>query len=611
MNLLMNFFFRSIKTRLLTFILLVVLVPLIFLGFTMFRASSSIIEKSVTLNTSESMDQVLDNIEFHLKDMESVATDIIFNPTIINNLKNINGNYDFQDIQSTNEIKSALIKQISVKTGLKSVFLIGDNYFVISSGNTYVSPAPLDNLPELMRQQPWYAKAVANGGRSYFTIAGTESRISEEAGAEEETNQTIRLARLYRDIQSGNPVGVLGIDLEYKVIDSIISKLQTEFNSSLILVDEDGHVIYKRDPADWFMENGKRAEMDIIGLESGVDEIKGHGERLLRIYRTSHLSGWKVIQLIPYSEILAPVRFIQKLTLFLVAVCLISALVISVFVSNRLLKPLQHLVGLMKKVQQGDLDVKLDSIRNDEIGHLSRNFNTMTWRLKEMHSEIYREQELKRQAELSALQAQIQPHFLYNTLDSIKWMAVMRGEQQISDMISALVNLLRNSINLGKETITIRQEIDNLFNYIRIQQMRYLESFEMDVQVDENTLEFGIPKLVLQPLVENAIFHGMEGIDSGGRITVKVSLKEGHILCRISDNGRGITSDQLEAIMEGRVKSKFSGISVKNVSERLKLHYGKEYGLQFISEGGGTEVIVHFPAIPIKEENHSVETTVG
>nr|WP_276316323.1 sensor histidine kinase [Paenibacillus artemisiicola] len=567
-----------------------------------FRASSGIIERSVTLNTSETMDQVLDNIEFHLSGMESVATDIIFNYSINSNLRKMSGRYDEAEIQAVNEIKALLTKQLSMQDGIESVFLIGDDYFLVSSSNTNRASS-LDHVPSLMKKQDWYRATSEQGGKSYFTIVPDETTEKTDVETKSivvdgEQNRPIRMARLFRDIQTGNPLGLLGVDMDYRVIDAIVSRLHSGYNGSLILVDEDGNTIYKRDPSQRFSSSASLAGLKLV---SGVDRVNVNGKRMLRIYRTSHLSGWKAVQLIPYSEILAPVQFIKRLTLLLVLICLAASLVMAAFLSSRLVKPLKNLVRLIKKVQHGDLDVRLDTIRNDEIGYLSKNFNMMTARLKEMRSEIYREQELKRQAELSALQAQIQPHFLYNTLDSIKWMAVIRGEQQISDMISALVNLLRSSVNLGDETIPLRREIENLKHYIHIQQMRYCHSFSIEYDVAEEVLDCVVPKLTLQPLVENALFHGLEAIESGGLITLEAKLEDGHLVCRIVDNGKGMSADLIKDVLAGRFQSRFSGISVKNVHERLQLHCGLQYGLTFQStEGKGTTVTVRFPALRLK-----------
>jgi two-component system sensor histidine kinase YesM len=600
-----NLFFSSIRVRLMLFIFLIALVPLIVLGYLMFHASSSIINESVTQNTSETMNQVLDNIEFHLQTMDNAAQDVVYDSSFFNKLKTVNGSYDYQDIQSVNEIKALLTKELSIQKGLKSIFLIGDKYFFISNSDTYIYPAQI-SIQEQMKNSVWYKKAVEMGGRSVFTIVESESSLEVSGFKEGTQNRTIRLVRLLRNIQTGDPIGVLGVDMDSRMIDNIVSKLQIEYYGLFIVVDDEGNLIYKLDPNNRFEDSGQLKDLGLDKLKSGVDQIKIQGKETIRINKSSSLTGWRVIQYIPYSELITPIVFIQRLTMITVIICLAAAFVMSLFVSNRLVKPLKNLVGLTKKVQQGHLDVRLDDIRQDEIGYLSANFNIMISRLREMHDEIYREQELKRQAELSALQAQIQPHFLYNTLDSVKWMAVIRGELQISEMITALVNLLRNSISLGKETITVRKEVENLKNYILIQHMRYYHVFEVTYHVEDEVLDMGIPKLILQPLVENSLYHGIDTTKQGGRIELAVEMKQGYLVCKIMDNGKGMSQEHLKAIMEGKVKSQFSGISVKNVDERLKLHYGPQFGLVFQSEEGqGTTVTIRIPAVDIKEDSQN------
>jgi two-component system sensor histidine kinase YesM len=292
-----NLFFSSIRVRLMLFIFLIALVPLIVLGYLLFHASSSIINESVTQNTSETMNQVLDNIEFHLQTMDNAAQDVVFDPSFFNKLKTVNGSYDYQDIQAINEIKALLTKELSVQKGLKSVFLIEDNYFFVSNSDTYIYPTQISILDQ-MKNSAWYKKAVQMGGRSVFTIVDSELILAGSGFKEGTPQRTIRLVRLLRNIQTGEPIGVLGVDMDSRMIDNIVSKLQIEYNGLLILVDDEGHVIYKLDPNNRFADSGQLQDLGLDKLKSGIDQIKVQGKAMIRINKSSSLTGWRVIQIV-------------------------------------------------------------------------------------------------------------------------------------------------------------------------------------------------------------------------------------------------------------------------------------------------------------------------
>jgi len=592
--------FSRFQIKLILYVLLIVLIPLITLGVITMRVSSTIIEDELMQSYAQTMNQAVDNLEYYLENMEMATLDVALDPALFISVKSVNRTYDYNDVKAISEIQSRLNKQLSVQTGLKSIFLIGeDDYFISRSSSNRAIPPFQENLQESIKKVEWYHEAVSRRGKSVYTIVNQKDDLiinPDDVGA-------VRLIRQLKNTQNGVPIGVLGVDLDVKLLDEIMLKLQTKHRGVIFIVDDEGKLIYWQDPEDWLARSNYIQYAESTE-QNGMDRIRIEKEDLLRIYRTSSVSGWKIMQLIPYSDIFSPIAFIKKTTIVLVVMGLIASLVMSVFFSRRLVKPLRMLVDLTKKVQQGDLDVRFEHRRLDEVGILAMHFNRMINRLNEMQKAIYQEQELKRKAELSALQAQIQPHFLYNTLDSVKWMAVIRGENQISEMITALVNLLRKNISLGNEIIPIAQEVENLQNYVHIQRMRYLNNFEVEFHVDDKALSCGIPKLILQPYVENALYHGIDASTKGGKIELHIRCEDEHVLCHIRDNGKGMDQKTLQAALAGELKSNFSGISLKNVEERLKLHFGQQYGVVFeTAPGTGTTVQIKIPAVSVNKED--------
>lgn len=282
-----------------------------------------------------------------------------------------------------------------------------------------------------------------------------------------------------------------------------------------------------------------------------------------------------------------------------------SLILISLFLSSSIVKPVKILQNLMKRVEEGDLDITYSHPGEDEIAQLGESFNKMLGQIKNLINTVYIEQQNKREAELRALQAQIQPHFLYNTLDTIHWMALEHEADDIVEMVDALTQLFRISISRGEEIIPYLEEIKHIESYLLVQKIRYEEKLEYEILWDEELKEYKILKLVIQPLVENAIYHGIKRKRGPGKILVKARIIGSEVELRVIDNGIGIKPERLSQIIEvlkGNQKSTGTGYGMFNVNERIKLMFGDEYGIQIKSEyKQGTEIILKYPLIHIND----------
>jgi two-component system sensor histidine kinase YesM len=256
------------------------------------------------------------------------------------------------------------------------------------------------------------------------------------------------------------------------------------------------------------------------------------------------------------------------------------------------------MIKKMKEVENGNLDISINVRRRDEIGQLGVSFNNMIYDIKYLISKLVEEERNKKEIELEALHAQINPHFLYNTLNTIKWMAKMQGARNISSTVTALIKLLRVSINLSNEKVTLEEEIEYVKNYVLIQKMRFNEQFEVNYNTDEDCLKCTIPKLILQPIVENSIIYG-SGEDGAHRLNICISAqREGeNLIIRIVDNGPGIEDEVLKRIFKAEKNvNKFSVVGLHNVNERIKHYYGEAYGITISTGiGKGTSVGINLP----------------
>jgi two-component system sensor histidine kinase YesM len=325
-------------------------------------------------------------------------------------------------------------------------------------------------------------------------------------------------------------------------------------------------------------------------------ENSDEGKQLITI-KTVNYTNWKVVAVAYMSEILDFKKTSANFIGWILFVCIILIIFIFGFISAKISHPIKQLEESMKMVEAGDFDIYIDVKGEDEVERLSTAFNLMISKVRYLMAQIVIEQEAKVKSELNALQAQINPHFLYNTLDSIVWMAENGRNEGVITMVTALAKLFRISISRGRNIITVEEEMEHAKNYLIIQKIRYKNKFKFEIIIQKEVLEYKTLKLILQPLIENSIYHGIEYMVDIGLIRISVSITEGKLLYVISDNGLGIDPVKLEHLLEYREKDKTgSGVGVKNVHERIQLTYGTEFGLEIQSEiEEGTTIKIWLP----------------
>ena len=295
--------------------------------------------------------------------------------------------------------------------------------------------------------------------------------------------------------------------------------------------------------------------------------------------------------------------------LLIAAAALILALVFALQLSRSIAGPIRRLMQTMRRVEDGDLHVRSQVSSRTELGQLSDSFDHMIAKTAELMDERLRSEEQKRKSEWKALQAQIQPHFLYNTLDSIIWMSHAGRNAEVVEMTSALALLLRSSIGDGSDTNTLKKEIAHVRSYLTIQKMRYNEKLRYEIDLDPQTEDCLLPKLILQPLVENAIYHGIKVKQQGGTVRIESLLEEDRLLITVEDDGVGMTPEQLETILDKKESdAESTKIGVYNVNERLQLFFGPDAVMKYYSTPGvRTMVMLVLPIVRGKEEDSHAE----
>lgn len=375
-----------------------------------------------------------------------------------------------------------------------------------------------------------------------------------------------------------------------------ISKLMTTENQmqKKVILDENMYVISST-VKEWLNKPFKNICDCVFPEEQKgyfvIDDTKG--DKSIISYNTT--KNWKIVDVKSYDAVTEQLGNVRNRLLIVNAISILVFLGISALIARNISKPLRKLARLMLRTDLESSYGDQISKRNDEIGILEESYNIMRENIKTLIQENLDKERKKRDAELKSLQAQISPHFLFNTLNAVRWAAINNNVKKAADMVLALSNLLRMTIVKGDELITVEEEIENLKNYSAIFQMRHSIGFQLYCSIEEDIRQYRIPKLLLQPLVENVFIHGFEGIVTGGVIDITGIKKDGFVILCVKDNGVGINTDS-ELRGDGAGKFKFSGIGIKNVDERIKLYFGEKYGLKLAgNEGKGTSAEVWLP----------------
>lgn len=316
-------------------------------------------------------------------------------------------------------------------------------------------------------------------------------------------------------------------------------------------------------------------------------------------HQQSSQTGWHIVVVRPRSELIEQLKPIKSFAFLVMAGLLVLAISCTWYISTWVTKPITNLLVSMRKVQKGDFSQSIDVVDADELSQLSQGYNTMVRRVGQLIEEVYQVQLKQKDSELKLLQSQMNPHFLYNTLNSVSLFAIRHGDHRVAQMIYALSTFFRMNLSEGKDEITLREELELVKSYLFLQQIRFGDKIAYEVELDPAVADFPIPKLLVQPLVENAIVHGIEPLDEPGFIGISATIEDGLLAIRVRDNGSGITPDRLAEIGHGQ------GHAIANIRERLRLRYGTDAALDIRSSlGAGTVALL---TILTRKDDHHAE----
>lgn len=575
--------FSSIQSVIFATVAVLVLSAVVIVtGVSMKFTNTSIFENSSEY-THTIIQQMNQNIDSYIDYMENIAYLISSNEDV--------QDYLF-DEKIDNEGRYRIINQFQTildsRSDIRNVGIISKNgRMLINDGSKSVNQ-DLD-----LNTQEWYATALEKPNGPILTSSHVQHIISGERP------WVITLSRGIRDRSgSGEKEGVFFIDLNYSAISGLCDQSTVGTKGYAFILDAKGNIVYH--PQQQQLYNELQTENISLIMDTDEDTVltgTGNDGKLYSISR-SEKTGWTVVDCTNVKELLSKSRQAQSVYVLTAIILVIVALLFSRFMARSITLPIQKLRDSMKKVQEGDFsvsDVVVDS--KNEIGSLTKSFDVMTHRIHELMEQNVHEQEEKRKSELKALQSQINPHFLYNTLDSIIWMAEGKKNEEVVLMTASLARLLRQSISNEDEVVPIANEVEYARGYLTIQKMRYKDKLEFQIEVDSSILYIPLIKLVLQPIIENAIYHGLKYKESKGLLIVKGFMKDGNAVLQVIDDGVGMDEETLAHIYDKhKVNYHSNGVGVYNVQKRLKLYYGEDYGITYTSElGKGTTATITIP----------------
>jgi len=538
-----------------------------------FRYQENLIDRTL-LNNSQLVEQVGVNLDTYLLEMTDLSKYLE---------EQIRVSISPDDLERTFAVVSGMREDVVTMAVFNQS---GD--LLASSSERQLKPQLLEG--GAIKAQDWFELAADTESSRPFSVPHVQNLFFNNYRWVISHSRAVSWDRL--DPQE--PV-ILLVDVNFRLIEQLCSQVQLGRRGYVFIMDSNGDIVYHPQQQMLYLGVKQEAIAEVMPLSDGSHQIEYNGQDLSASIYSLGESGWRLVGISYLDDIVTAADDMRTLILILVLLGTFLVFLISVQLAAFMTRPLQRLQRRMKEVEAGALNTVAEEGGAYEIKQLAGSFNTMISQLQNLMNQIIDDHTKLRKSEMKALQAQINPHFLYNTLDSIVWLAEDGDNQSVVTMVSALARFFRLSISGGHDLITIADELRHAENYLIIQSIRYKDRFDYVFDADETALKCKTVKIILQPILENAIHHGIEKSVDHGHIRIEVRDHGDQILMRVSDNGLGIPPEVLARIFEIN-PSRSSGIGVKNVHQRIQLYFGKQYGLEITSElEVGTTVDVWLP----------------
>ncbi len=538
-----------------------------------------------TANSSvNTINKTIQNVDISLQDIERMISSIMMDSYITSYFSQPIEEGTFEWVQRENDIRGRLLNYyVKSRSEILDIALVNLDGAVISSNS------------KLTRENIWqnegYETAIEQEDPFVITTPRAYPFLQGDENSGLQYISMIKEYSLYGG--SGNSIGYIVVNIDYSFIQDKLNNFILSEDEELLMMDETGNLLYTTN-------SGAGAGTEYTGYDgkekAGYEIV--HQDNLINIvaFSTSGYTNWTILSKTPIHDSLIVGGYI----VFFVIIYVAAIAIFSYLMMVKVLHPIISVKNAMLKVEQGNLEVSVRENEWAELGVLSKGFNSMVNEITNLIGKIIREEDEKKDIQLKVLQSQINPHFLYNTLNTIRIMASSYGAEDIMEAVTSLIDLLRITISNPNEFITVNEEIEHVKSYMKIQKLRYGDNINLDISISDEVGDYLTPKLILQPIVENALFHGLEPKSYAGTVSVGGEVRGDNIVITIADDGVGMGAAQLDALRKmigsGEDRGSSGSIGISNIDKRIKLHFGEKYGVRLNAEPGkGMCVELIFP----------------
>lgn len=596
----------SIKKKLLLVLYIQILIPLVFIGFFSFKSS----EEIITSKSLSYSNDILSLIELRLQDtvrnLNIISQDLSSDQRIYTALLNGDNNNinKLNNYEVASQLNNVFLNAVMTRTEIESLCIVTNKKrffnYDNNSNESNIKAIVLQNYTQMRKEA-----AAANGKAVWFFNTG---------------NGIVQNAYLIRTIYNRdnyNELGLLVVQINMEFLDIVLQGLESEVMQNTTILSQDNDVILIKNKA--ALDNYKNIIKSTPYEKNSFVDKKN---KIFVAYTSLTDPKWRIVTYIPLNQLYSEVEALRDRIIILCFGSILILSVVSIFMSFDMIKPINRLVRAMKEMNIDNIHKSYIEIeRKDELGFLHKTFNTMAKEIDHLVTWVYREQITRKEAEIKALQSQINPHFLFNTLESINWMAQLNNVPEISETVSDISALMEASIGRDDRLITVEEEFIYIDKYISLLKRRFENRITLNKEVDPKVLYMKIPRLLIQPLIENAVYHGVENSRGKGIITLVAAIRDNLMIIEVIDNGNGISAEDLIKLNKGLEmdndtyfkslsNKKNKSIGIDNVNRRIKLFYGEKYGIKIESKLNiYTKVSVTLPSQNLNKEGFYVQSS--
>ncbi|WP_308635833.1 sensor histidine kinase [Paenibacillus silvisoli] len=588
----------TVGVKVFVFFVASMLIIIAVMGYLFYDKSAEMMEDKIGGMALQNVQQMSKRIDILLEGYEDRSLLVVGNQEIQEQLVGRFRN-ETERIQNNNANTAFLSNLVNSRNDINDIYLLGEK------GHSY-HYSPKTSFPAYnayaneFQDASWYKRIrEADGEVVYFGIRPSLIRSGDPS-------PVFSFGRAEKDFSArGEIVGVLVYEIDPTEIVEILAEIDYNGSGMNVIVDDQGEIVGDKDGLRLAAELG----VPLGEAHQGIFSTPMDGEQMLVVYNRLETNDWTLVGMLLGADLMKDAGSLRWYILSLGLAFSFIGILLAIFVASTVHRPLQKMIRAMRKAQNGDFDARIEDKREDEFGYLFVHFNQMVARIKELINELYVQKLLEQGLQLKMLGSQINAHFLYNTLDSIHWIARIHKVDDISTMIFGLSKYLRISLNEGRDEVSVSEVVQLLDSYIMIQKVRYRDKFSLHLHVDKSLEEYKVLKYIFQPLVENAIYHGLEKKSGKGRLDVAFIHDNGCLKFVVTDDGAGIASDklsELQLILSGKRSEEGQHFALRNIHAQIHIAYGVQYGIQLQSSyGSGTEVTMTIPLARRNQSKHA------